>query len=143
MAQPSKRPKVFISHGSPDLWVAKQLEAHVKACGAETFLDHDRIEFGDDFEEVIISEAENATELLVLFTPLTSERPYVWLELGMFLGARKRIVAILYGISLSDLAKDQLTPIMLKRITSVEINKVDEYFRQLRGRVEASEAQDG
>jgi hypothetical protein len=51
------RPKVFISHASTDAWVARQLESHVRACGADTFLDCEHIEHGDDFEEEIIAAA--------------------------------------------------------------------------------------
>lgn len=138
--KPSKRPKVFLSHASPDLWVAKAIQDKLRATGAETFLDHFDIAFGDDFETVIIDEADDATELVVLFTPVASDRKYVWLELGMFLGARKRIVAVLYGVSLEEIAKDELTPVMLKRITSVDINDVDQYFSQLRSRVQEWEA---
>lgn len=136
-----KRPKVFVSHASPDLWVAKTLQERAIAVGADTFLDQYSIEYGDDFEDVIINEANESTELLVLFTPLASERKYVWLELGMFLGARKRVVVALYGVSLKDIAEDNLTPVMLKRISSVCINNIDEYFAQLEKRVGDWEAE--
>ncbi len=133
----TRKPKVFISHASPDLWVAKQLELKAKACGAEAFIDSEKIEYGDDFEDVIISEADSSTELLVLFTPIASERKYVWLEIGMFLGSGKRIVAALYGVTKEELAKDQFTPIAIKKISSVELNNIDDYFEQLNNRVEA------
>jgi hypothetical protein len=55
----------------------------------------------------------------------------------MFLGARKRIVAALYGVRKEDLATDQLTPIALKRIDSVELNQIESYFAQLTRRVSA------
>jgi hypothetical protein len=135
--------KVFVSHASPDLWIAKQLVSHVRACGAETFLDDHKIAVGDDFEEIIISEAGDSAELLVLFTPVSRERKYVWLELGMFLGARKRIAAALHGVSMSEIAQDQLTPVMLKRIKSVDLNNVEEYFEGLKGRVETWGASHG
>jgi len=143
MSKNLRKPEVFISHASPDLWVAKQLESQARACGADTFLDSVRIEHGDDFEEIIITEAEDSTELLVLFTPITSERKYVWLEIGMFLGARKRIVAALYGVSKADIAKDQFTPVALKKIDSVDLNDIDSYFSQLKGRVETWRMQNG
>lgn len=136
MNKKSRKPKVFISHASPDLWVATQMDRHARNCGADTFLDSQKIEHGDDFEEIIIKEAENSTELLVLFTPLASERKYVWLEIGMFLGSRKRVVAALYGVSKADIAKDQFTPVALKKIDSVDLNDINSYFDQLKGRVE-------
>jgi len=130
------KPLVFISHASTDLWVAKQLEAHIRSCGADTFLDCERVEHGDDFEEKIIEAAEEATELLVLFTPTANNRKYVWMEIGMFLGARKRIVAALYGVTKEQIAEDQFTPIVLKKIDSVELNEIGSYLNQLKKRVE-------
>lgn len=135
MEYPHQNPKVFISHASNDLWVAKQLAKSVRDCGAETFLDAENIDHGDEFDEVIINEADNSSEMLVLFTPIASERKYVWLEIGMFLSARKRIVAVLYGVSKSDIAKDENTPAVLKKMDSVDLNDVDSYFEQLSERV--------
>jgi hypothetical protein len=133
--QPTK-PRIFVSHASSDSWVARQLEAHIRGCGADTFLDCEHIDHGDDFEEKIIEAAGNCTELLVLFTPTARDRKYVWLEIGMFLGARKRIVAALYGVRKEDIATDQMTPVALKRIDSVELNEIDSYLIQLQRRVE-------
>lgn len=135
----SRRPKVFISHASVDAWVARQIEASVKECGAESFLDCVHIEYGDDFDDDIIDAAEDATEILVLFTPTSKDRKYIWLEIGMFLALRKRVVAILYNVTTAELATDQFTPVALKRLNAVDINKLDEYFDQLRKRVEVWE----
>jgi len=137
MVNHNPKPKIFISHASTDLWVAKQLETHVRNCGADTFLDCEQVEHGDDFEEKIIEAAEEATELLVLFTPTANTRKYVWMEIGMFLGARKRIVAARYGVTKEEISEDQFTPVALKRIDSVELNEIDSYFIQLKKRVES------
>jgi hypothetical protein len=136
MASTRLNPKVFISHASADLWVARQIETHVRTCGAQTFLDCENIEHGDDFEEKIVAAAEESTELLVLFTPTAQDRKYVWMEIGMFLGARKRIVGVLYGVTKSEIATDQFTPVVLKRIDSVDLNEIDSYFVELKRRVD-------
>lgn len=130
------RPKVFISHASTDTWVARQIERCVRTAGADTFLDCEHIEHGDDFEERIIEEAEDSTELLVLFTPTASDRKYVWMEIGMFLAARKRIVGVLYGVTKEEIATDQFTPVALKRISSLGINDIDSYFVELEARAQ-------
>ncbi|NYG31602.1 hypothetical protein BDD16_000588 [Sphaerotilus montanus] len=75
--------------------------------------------------------------MLVLFTPTASDRKYVWLEIGMFLGARKRIVGALYGVRKEDISTDQYTPVALKRIDSVELNNIESYFSELAQRVQA------
>jgi TIR domain-containing protein len=136
-------PRVFISHASSDAWVARQIEAKARACGAATFLDCEHIEHGDDFEERIIDAAANCTELLVLFTPTAQDRKYVWMEIGMFLGARKRIVGVLYGVKKEEISTDQFTPVALKRVDSVDLNDIDSYFEELSRRVKDWEANNG
>jgi TIR domain-containing protein len=130
------KPRIFVSHAASDSWVARQLESHIRCCGADTFLDCEHIQHGDDFEEKIIDAAAQCTELLVLFTPTAKDRKYVWLEIGMFLGAKKRIVAALYGVRKDEISTDQLTPVALKRIDSVDINEINSYLVQLKHRVE-------
>ena len=134
------RPRVFISHASTDLWVARQIEGKVRLCGADTFLDCEHIEHGDDFDERIIEAAQDCTELLVLFTPTARDRKYVWMEIGMFLGVRKRIVGVLHGLEKKELATDQFTPVALKRIHVVDLNDINSYFAELARRVSAGEA---
>lgn len=56
MAQSAKRRyKVFLSHSSKDMWVAKQIAREITGCGAEVFLDEARIQAGADFEEEILA----------------------------------------------------------------------------------------
>ncbi|MGH9844417.1 MAG: toll/interleukin-1 receptor domain-containing protein [Blastocatellia bacterium] len=128
--------QVFISHSSIDTWVARQISRHLADCGARTFLDEADIEYGDDFEEKILAAAQASEELLVLFTPWAIKRPYIWLEIGAVWGQGKRVVGILYGLTASDLVAQDGTPALIKRIDLVEINKLDGYFDQLKGRVE-------
>ena len=117
----NQKPRVFLSHASSDTWVARQLETHIRRCGADTFLDSEHIQHGDDFEAKIIDAAADCTELLVLFTPTARDRKYVWLEIGMFLGAKKRVVAALYGVREDEIATDELMPVALKnRLGGVE-----------------------
>ena len=129
-------PQVFISHSSLDTWVAKQIASHISRCGAHTFLDESDIEYGDDFEKQIISAAEKSSELLVLLTPWATGRPYIWIEIGLFLRDDKRIVGVLHGVTIKDISTDERIPALLKRIDLVEINQLDSYFQQLQKRVD-------
>ena len=123
--------RVFVSHSSTDAWVAKQLSGHLERCGAETFLDVNDIEHGDDFDEAIVNAAERSNELLVLVTPWSKDRNYVWMEIGMFRGARKRVVGVLHGVKATDIATDERIPVVLKKIDLVDLNDVDSYLAQL------------
>ncbi|MGA7192325.1 MAG: toll/interleukin-1 receptor domain-containing protein [Anaerolineales bacterium] len=126
--------KVFVSHSSVDTWIAKQIALHISKCGASTFLDEANIEHGDDFEANIIKAAKECDELLVLLTPWATTRPYIWLEIGAFWGARKRIVCVLQGITPKDLSIDEKMPVLLKKVDLLQINEIESYFSQLKKR---------
>jgi hypothetical protein len=132
------KPKVFISHSSIDTWVATQIATHVKYAGAETFLDEADIEHGDDFDDEIVKASKNCTELLLLLTPWSVERPYIWLEIGFFRHDSKRIVGVLHGLKPEDISGDPRVPVLLKKIDLVDINDIGSYFSQLDRRVRAA-----
>lgn len=134
MTNANYRTRVFVSHSSLDTWVARQIARNIEACGATAFLDEADIEHGDDFEERIIAAANSSSELLVLLTPWATTRPYIWLEMGLFWGSRKRIVAVLHGITAKGLSSDERIPVLLKRTDLVDLNRIDSYFDQLRKR---------
>ena len=129
--------QIFISHAGTDTWVAKQIEAHINKCGASTFLDDSDIFIGDDFEKIILKEVKKSEELIVLFTPWAKQRPYVWLEIGAAWALGRRIVGILYGMTIEEISKDGSNPALLKRTNLIGINEIDKYFRQLKKRVES------
>ena len=137
---PHDRIRVFISHASADAWVAKQLRAHIQHRGADVFLDEADIAHGDDFEERIHDAEERCSELVVLLTPWAMERPWVWIEISFFKHSRKRIVAILHGVSMAEIASHPQGAILPRKLNMVDINDVDSYFDQLSQRVRAEAA---
>ena len=136
------RPKVFISHSSSDTWVARQIALNIEQCGAGTFLDAAHIEHGDDFEDRILQAAAECLELVVLFTPWSLDRPYVWLEIGAFWAAGKRMVGVLHGVDHKALSTEERIPIALKKLDLVQLNGIDSYFTQLGQRVHRREVTD-
>jgi len=132
--------KVFISHSGTDTWIAKQLAREIRSCGAQTFLDEEQIEAGADFEEEILKSLETSQELLLLLTPWSKERPYVWIELGAAMANRLYIVAILHGLTPKQVQSDTNMVVFLKKKTLIEINDIQEYFTQLKRRVRAKRA---
>jgi TIR domain len=97
--------RVFISHGKEDSWIANHLARDVQGCGASTFLDETDISTGDDFKRIILKEIAACNELIALFTPWSSARSWVWAEVGVAWGQGKRIIALLYGVTVSDLER--------------------------------------
>jgi hypothetical protein len=123
--------RVFISHSIADTWVAKQISEHIRSNGAETFLDENDIQHGDDFEDEILKAEESCSELLVLLTPWSITRSWIWLEIGFFRRGKKRIVGVLHGITVNEITKDERVASVLKRLDMVNINDLDSYFTQL------------
>lgn len=129
------RPQVFISHSSQDTWVAKQLASHIQRCGAKAFLDAFDLRHGDDYDQKLSEATRSSTEALVLLTPAARKSSNVWMEVGSFWGQRKRLVCVLYGITIQQLSNDPRIPAFVKKGNQVDLNNVDEYFQQLRRRI--------
>lgn len=127
--------RVFLSHGGIDTWVARKISQEMEKCGATTFLDEASIHVGTKFEEDILSALNDANELVVLMTPWSMERPYVWAELGAAWARQIPIVAILHGISPEDFQAKTGVPIFIKERDFVLLNSIDVYFNQLTGRI--------
>lgn len=131
---PSSR-LVFISHSSRDTWVAKQIAGHISAAGATPFLDEAEVDVGEDFEENILTFLERAHELVVLLTPWSLDRPYVWAELGAAWSRRIPIIGILHGMTATELQSREGVPMFLKKRDLLDINQIELYFEQLKIRV--------
>jgi len=127
--------KIFISHGSTDRWVAEQINHHIKAAGAESFIDVYDIEKGDDFENRIFNKMRQCRELIVLLTPWSVDRNWVWVEIGAARALKLRIVAVLYQVSLEILETEKGGSTFLRSKNAVELNEIDTYLTQLRRRL--------
>jgi hypothetical protein len=128
---------VFVSHSGADTWVARQIARAITECGATPFLDEAEIAVGADFEDDILAFLEKADELVVLLTPWALERPYVWAELGAAWGRRIPVVALLLGLSATELQERPGVPVLLKRRNLVPLNDVDRYLEELQTRVQS------
>lgn len=126
--------QIFVSYSKDDSWVAKQIKLNVDKCGARTFLYEIDVNVGDEFENKILKRIKNSNELIVLLTPYSKDKKYLWLEIGAAWGNGIKIIAILYGIKIDDISKEDTVPLLLKKIKTIEINNLDDYFSQLRKR---------
>jgi hypothetical protein len=73
---------------------------------------------------------------VVLLTPWALERPYVWAEIGAAWGRRIPIVALLLGITATELQVRPGIPVLLKKRDLLELNDIDVYLGQLAARVQ-------
>jgi len=130
--------RLFFSHGGDDTYIVEEfLKPKVEDSGATVFLDAGRLEYGDDFRQLILAELAQCDELLVLFTPSSLRRPWVLAEVGATLIRNRRVVAIMYGPTESDLQSLGVLSLIGNSSLLLQLEKFDEYVQQLRGRVEA------
>ncbi len=131
----SNKRLIFVSHSSSDTWVAKQIAREIENRGGTPFLDEAEIDAGADFEEDILNFLERAHELVVLLTPWALDRPYVWAEIGAAWGRRIPIVALLLGITPSELQTRPGIPVLLKKRNLLQLNEIEIYLEQLAARI--------
>ncbi len=133
---------VFVSHAGDDTWIAKQIARGITEAGARPFLDEADVDVGAEFEEDIREFLEQAHELVVLITPQSLTRPYVWAEIGAAWIRRIPIVAVLHGVSPAEFQMVPGAPIFVKKRSPIRLNDIDVYFEQLARRV-TTETNDG
>lgn len=127
--------KVFFSHGGDDTYIVENfLKPKVQASGASVFVDAGEIAFGDDFRDLILAELVQCQELLVLFTPSSVRRPWVFAELGASLIRSVRVVVVKYGVSEEELRADGILS-LLGTNNLLGLNDFDRYVKQLESRV--------
>ena len=126
--------KVFISHGSHDSWIARQMARCIGECGAEVLIDAYDLESGDDVTERLSGLLAQATELVVLLTPFSKSRAWVWMEVGVMRLNRKRVVPIFHGMTKRDLAESGGDGAVVGLVER-QLNEFDHYLVELKARV--------
>lgn len=123
---------VFVSHATADKWLARILCEKIEGTGARTFRDDRDINGGDDIPDEIRRQIIRSNEMVVLLTPHSVDRAWVLLEVGAAWGRRRkaRIVAVLCHVEVDTI------PDIIGSKKAVVINELDDYFRELRRRVE-------
>jgi hypothetical protein len=102
--------------------------------GAETFLDVNDIQTGDEWKSRIRTEIIGSDELVVLFTPASRRRTWLRYEIGAAWAHGKRIVSITYAITMTDL-EDEGGRSLLEAYQICSLNDFDTYLDELRQRV--------
>ena len=122
--------------------MARQIAREISARGATPFLDEADINVGAEFEEDIRQFLDKADELIVLFTPWSFERPYVWVEIGAAWLRKIPIVVILHGLTIKDFQMQPNAPVFLKKRDMIKLNDIDQYFDELNIRVSSRREDD-
>jgi TIR domain len=130
--------RVFVSHGSDDRWIASQIARRVSDLGVDTFLDETSVPKGGNFKQIIHREIAMSNEVIALFTPWSARRSWVWIEIGAAWGQDKPVLAVFYGMDLSDLEKSGQGKGMLEDINVLQLNDIELYLTQLAARVKGT-----
>jgi hypothetical protein len=133
-----KKYKVFVSHGTQDNWVARKMAKCIQEVGAATFLDQTNIPKGANFRQIIHKEIAACQELVALFTPWSAKRSWVWIEIGAAWGQEKPVLAVFYGMSVSDLEDSGQGKAILEDINVINLNDFQTYLSQLAARIKAT-----
>ena len=133
---------VFVSHSGEDTWVARQIALSIERCGATPFLAQAYVDVGAEFEEDIREFLDKADELVVLFTPWSLERPYVWAEIGAAWIRRIPIIVLLLGLSNGEFQARPNAPVFLKKRDIISLNQIDQYLAQLQARASTEKLND-
>ena len=106
-AAPAPRPKalVFVSHDSRDADLAEafaNLLSHVSAGTLKSFRSSDKrgasgIEFGAEWYATIMSQLDQATDVVALLTAQSIDRPWILYEAGV---AKGKLETTVFGIAL-------------------------------------------
>ena len=133
---------MFISHGAEDSWVAQQVGRRIREdCGATTFPDVDDMAVGDNFMQRLHAELQQAQEVVALFTPWPAHRPWVWIEIGAAWIQKKRVVAVLYGLSMEQFEEVAGGKGIFDELHILQLNAFARYLSELQARV--AEVSDG
>ena len=124
---PSSEYEVFISHGSADTFIASVVRDKLVKAGVKTFLDDTDISVGSNFRDAILENIQACNELVVLLTPTSINRAWVFAEVGIATDRGRPVVGIIYGVSMEELhSRGAISLIGDTRI--VELNDVDQYI---------------
>ena len=126
----TEKPVIFISHASTDKPVAHLIKQEIDAVfgdDVEVFVSSlpGNIDPGSDWLQIIQKKLERATVVIVLITPISIHRPWIWFEVGaswLKMAEQKRK---LYPVCAPEIELGTL-PEPLSRIHASSLGKTDD-----------------
>jgi hypothetical protein len=119
--------RVFISHGSADIYIAKTIRQQLEAKSIDTFLDDADIIIGSNFRQSILGKIRDCDELVVLLTPTSIQRAWVFAEVGIATDHDRPVVGIQYGVNMHEL-HDRGVISLIGDTRIVDLNDIDRYI---------------
>src|SRR5262245_8064966 len=106
---------IFMSYSRTDSAFVDRLEAHLRECGFDTWVDRRKLEGGDLWLKEIQKQIDRCHTCLVVVSPEAMASDYVSMEYSRALRLKKRVIP-LYWRLISDIE----WPIDLERLQRVE-----------------------
>jgi hypothetical protein len=128
------RLRVFISHATDDTLIARRVYRRVVRAGCDAFLDVVSLRPGDVFADVIRRNLQTADEFVVIVTPRSLTRAFVWAEVGGAWMREIRMVAILSDMTVREYAANRDVPSFLLAAIAIPLAELDRYVDDLRRR---------
>lgn len=127
---------IFISHAAEDRCIAEEVKRQIEDVFGDkvsVFVSSVTIEPGDDWLEKIVESLMHIDALLVIFTPLSEGRPFVWFEIGFAWLQRLKGYCEIYPLCVPPIDPGSLPePVCrLQGISLAEENKVKSFFEKL------------
>ena len=119
---------VFVSHASYDKWIAQVICEKIESLGLKTWRDDRDIDGGDKIPETIKTSIALCSELAVLLTPQSIDRPWILVEIGAAWGQDKRIVPLFYHVETEKIAD------VVRDVRGFHLHEIEQYLLDLRVR---------
>ena len=127
-ASPANDYVVFVSHATYDKWIAQVICEKIESLGVKTWRDDRDIDGGDKIPEAVRRAIASCSEVAVLLTPKSVDRPWILLEVGMAIGQEKRIVPLFYHVEPAG------TPAVTQDNRGFHLHELDRYLSNLKTR---------
>jgi hypothetical protein len=116
--------RVFISHSSKDLFIARQVAKEIRSIGVKTWLDDNNLEAGGILVKDVLDGIKGSNEAVVLLSSDSVQSQWVNAEIGAILALDKRLTPLLINVdhNASQLIKDRL---------AIHVNEFEKYLDQL------------
>lgn len=108
-------PQVFISHSSADDAFVTRLSADLRAAGVQTWVDHENIPAGADWDESVEAALETCDVLVLVLSPQAVESRNVTDEWSYFFDLQKSIYPVMQS--------DCKVPFRLRRLQRVNFTR--------------------
>lgn len=90
---------VFISHAQADLLLAEYLHRHLTQEGLSVYLASVSVSPGQRWQQAILDNLHSSTWVICLASRAACESHWVMQEMGMAIGANKKLVPFVWDIS--------------------------------------------